>query len=78
MTPPRLCTHQPEPQGSDFVPMAGGFDRLHQPANLLDALLVAVDWVGEAGGLGHVHAESIAHDGSGSAMGITYTSGETL
>ena len=62
-----LRTHQPQPQGEDFIPLAGGFDLLHQPANGLDALLVGLRWLDDAGVFG-VHTPSVAQPSSGIAM----------
>lgn len=46
---PRLLTHQLQPQHEDFVPLARGFDLDHQPVDRLDALLVGLRWLAEAG-----------------------------
>lgn len=56
---PCLRTHQSQPQDQPFVSLAGRFDLLHQPANGLDALLVGLRWLDDAGVFGG-HGGSVA------------------
>ena len=63
----RLRTHQPQPQDQPFIPLAGGFDLLHQPANGLDALLVGLRWLDDAGVFSG-HVGSVAQPSSDTAM----------
>lgn len=71
MATPRLCTNQPEPQQEDFVPLPRTFDLLHQPADLRDALLIAVGWLDDAGCFGGHGARSVAQPNGGIATGIS-------
>ena len=69
---PRLCTHQPEPQSGDLVSLPGSFHVLHQPADLSDALLVALGWLDAAGCFGVHDAASVAQPSSDTATAKGY------